>query len=229
MTVISNFVSNDGVFVMRLFAAFFLGSVIGLERQSRGRAAGLRTNILVCIGSAAIVIVFQKLYLDASLDAASAIRIDPARAAAGVITGIGFLGAGTIVKTENFVRGLTTAATIWVVSAVGITVGLGEYTIACVLTLLVLLTLFALDRIPIGSDHYGKLRVDWQGDADLIDQVAEILVAEGVRIKHRTISRQPDTATNTASFSVRFHGSGPERAAFDRLKNDARFSQISWS
>ena len=111
--------SGDGVFVVRLLVAMVLGGLVGMERQSRGRAAGLRTNILVCLGAAAIIVAFQKLSSEFSMGAESAIRMDPARAAAGVITGIGFLGAGTIVKSKDFVRGLTTAASIWVVSAIG--------------------------------------------------------------------------------------------------------------
>ncbi len=120
-------VKNDGVFVLRLVVAMVLGGLVGMERQSRGRPAGLRTNILVCLGSAAIIVAFQKLSMEFNVGAESAIRMDPARAAAGVITGIGFLGAGTIVKSSDYVRGLTTAASIWVVSAIGVTVGLGEY------------------------------------------------------------------------------------------------------
>jgi putative Mg2+ transporter-C (MgtC) family protein len=103
-------ISRDGVFVVRLLVAMVLGGLVGMERQTRGRAAGLRTNILVCLGAAGIIVAFQKLSMDFNMGAESVIRMDPARAAAGVITGIGFLGAGTIVKSKDFVRGLTTAA-----------------------------------------------------------------------------------------------------------------------
>ncbi len=229
MGILDSFMDFEFTYMVRLLAALFLGGLIGIERQSRGRAAGLRTNILVCLGSAAVVLVFQKLYLDTSPDAASAIRIDPARAAAGVITGIGFLGAGTIVKTESFVRGLTTAASIWVVSAVGIAVGLGEYAIGVVLTVLVILTLFALDRIPLGSDHYSQLRLAWHGDFALIDEVEDILQAEEVTIKHRSVTRHPGDDGNLVGFSLRYHGSGPDRRAFARLQADHRFDEISWS
>ena len=75
---------NDGNFIARLFVAMVLGGIIGLERQSRGRPAGLRTHILVCLGSAAVIVAFQKLYVDVNPGAQSAIRMDPARAAAGV-------------------------------------------------------------------------------------------------------------------------------------------------
>ena len=131
---ILNIIVTDKEFIIRLVIAVILGALVGFERQSRGRSAGLRTNILVCLGSAAIVVAFEKLILGLNLDSGSIIRMDPARVAAGVITGVGFLGAGSIIKNSNFVRGLTTAASIWIVSAIGITVGLGEYTLAVFLT-----------------------------------------------------------------------------------------------
>lgn len=228
MTILSDIIAGDAVFIARLFIALLLGGLIGFERQTRGRSAGLRTNILVCLGSAALIVAFQKLYLDGDPGVESAIRMDPARAAAGVITGIGFLGAGTIVKSENFVRGLTTAASIWVVSAVGITVGLGEYTIAIVLTALVLLTLFALERIPIGADRYAKLHLAWHGDFKLIEEVTEILDSEGIKIKHRSVTCRPNTAENIVELSLRYRGESSDSEAFGRLQMDSRFDEVTW-
>jgi putative Mg2+ transporter-C (MgtC) family protein len=186
-------IGSDGIFALRLMVAMLLGGLVGMERQTRGRAAGLRTNILVCLGSAAIIIAFQKLSLDLNVGAESIVRMDPARAAAGVITGIGFLGAGTIIKTKDFVRGLTTAASIWVVSAIGVTVGLGEYTIATVLTLLVLISLYALHRIPISGDRYMSLQLNWIGDLQLLSEVTDQLVQQRVQIKSSSVKRQPNT------------------------------------
>lgn len=228
MTILNDIFAGDTVFIARLFLALLLGGLIGLERQTRGRSAGLRTNILVCLGSAALIVAFQKLYLDTNVGVESAIRMDPARAAAGVITGIGFLGAGTIIKSNNFVRGLTTAASIWVVSAVGITVGLGEYTIAIVLTALVLMTLYALERIPIGSDRYARLHLAWHGDFALIEEVMELLTAEKITIKHRSVTRRPNTAENVVEFSLRFRGESADREAFGRLQADSRFDEVVW-
>lgn len=221
--------SNDSVFLARLLVAMVLGGLIGMERQTRGRPAGLRTNILVCLGSAAIIVAFQKLSLEFNVGAESAIRMDPARAAAGVITGIGFLGAGTIVKSSDFVRGLTTAASIWVVSAIGVTVGLGEYVIAVVLTLLVLLALFTLHRIPVKTDRYFSLRLEWAGDLGLLDEVIEQLAQDGVQIKNRRVDRFPKTKDCQVTLGLRVRDNGQDPAFLDQLQRDKRFDKVGWS
>jgi putative Mg2+ transporter-C (MgtC) family protein len=222
-------VSSDGVFVARLLVAMVLGGLVGMERQTRGRAAGLRTNILVCLGSAAIIVAFQKLSLDIHVGAESAIRMDPARAAAGVITGIGFLGAGTIVKSNDFVRGLTTAASIWVVSAIGVTVGLGEYVIAIALTLLVLVALYALHRLPIKGDHYFSLHLKWIGDLGLLDEVTAQLLDERIHVKSRNVVRQPNTGHCTVTLGLRMRNKGVHVATLDKLQGDVRFDEVGWS
>lgn len=222
-------IGRDGVFVVRLLTALVLGGLIGIERQSRGRSAGLRTNILVCLGSAAIIVAFQKLSLEIQPGLQSTIRMDPARAAAGVITGIGFLGAGTIVKSKDFVRGLTTAASIWVVSAVGVTVGLGEYVIAVVLTILVLVTLFVLHLLPIRSDRYATLFLLWHGDLTLLDEVTALLDDEKVQVKHRSVARHPKVGKCRATLSLRYRDRGCDGATFGRLQADERFDEVVWS
>ncbi len=222
-------IGNSDIFILRLFVAAVLGSLIGMERQKRGRAAGLRTNILVCLGSTAIIVAFQKLALEMHVGAESAIRMDPARAAAGVITGIGFLGAGTIVKSKDFVRGLTTAASIWVVSAVGVTVGLGEYVIAVTLTLLVVLSLYALHRLPISSDQFFTLHLKWHGDFTLLDEVIDQLVKERVKIKNRSVMRQPGTGKCQATLGLRMRTKSRNKTLIDRIHVDERFDEIAWN
>ncbi len=229
MDLLLDAVSRDGVFVVRLLVAMVLGGLVGMERQTRGRAAGLRTNILVCLGSASIIIAFQKLSLASDLSAESVIRMDPARAAAGVITGIGFLGAGTIVKSNDFVRGLTTAASIWVVSAVGVTVGLGEYVIAVVLTILVLLALYVLHRLPIKSDHYFSLQLKWTGDFELLAEVTDKLLQNGIQIKNRSIVRQPKTQSCKATLILRIRKDKDDNEIFERLHADVRFDEVRWN
>lgn len=218
----------NGVFLLRLLVAMLLGGLVGMERQSRGRAAGLRTNILVCLGSAAIIVAFDKLSRELGVGAESAIRMDPARAAAGVITGIGFLGAGSIIKSKEMVRGLTTAASIWVVAAIGVTVGLGEYMIAVVLTLLVLLSLYVLHKLPLISDHYYTLGLKWKGDPSLLDEVYEELRSRGAVVLSREIARQPVTGLNRVTLGLRRRGKKQEFPLLDLLREDTRFEEVNW-
>jgi putative Mg2+ transporter-C (MgtC) family protein len=131
-----------------LLIAIVLSGAIGLEREFRGRPAGLRTHILVCLGATLIMIASQRMALvSQDLPAPLRVTVDPGRIAAGIVTGIGFLGAGAILRIGDLVRGLTTAGTIWLVAALGIAVGQGLYVVAVVSTLLVLAVLLLLTRV----------------------------------------------------------------------------------
>lgn len=222
-------IAQDGVFLLRLLVAMILGGLVGMERQSRGREAGLRTNILVCLGSAAVIVAFQKLSSEFSVDADSVIRLDPARAAAGVITGIGFLGAGTIVKSQDFVRGLTTAASIWSVAAIGVTVGLGEYVIAIAVTSLVLIALYVLHRLPFRGDRYASLELKWTGSFDLLAEITSMLEEQGVKIKNHSVSRQPKAESCQATLVLRLNKNERDMELFGRFQADTRFDEVGWS
>jgi putative Mg2+ transporter-C (MgtC) family protein len=128
---------------IRLLSAFALGSIIGLEREKRGRSAGFRTHILVCTGSCLIMLVSLYMYELYQGE----VPLDPARIAAGVVTGIGFLGAGAIIRSAQGARGLTTAASIWVSAAIGLAVGCGFFYGALLATFFVFLTLSFLKLI----------------------------------------------------------------------------------
>jgi putative Mg2+ transporter-C (MgtC) family protein len=133
---------------LRLLLATLLGSMVGLEREVRGRQAGFRTNLLVCLGSAlAMIVSIAFAYQPWPQYPHVNINIDPARVAYSVMAGIGFLGAGVIVKQGGSVRGLTTAAGLWCVAAMGLACGLGLYLIAVVATALVVLALWYLDYL----------------------------------------------------------------------------------
>lgn len=134
--------------IIRLVVAAVLGGVIGLERQQRHKSAGLRTHILVCLGSCLVMILSVKLYLGVQ----GMTNADPARLAAQVVSGIGFLGAGTIMKEGLTIKGLTTAASLWVVAGVGLAVGAGEYVGAIATTVLAGL---ALTYLPKFERLYG--------------------------------------------------------------------------
>ena len=129
-------------YVLRLILAAALGALIGYERQFKHKSAGLRTNILVCVGSCLIMILSNMMYEQVE----GKTNADPARLAAQVVSGIGFLGAGAIIKEGVNVIGLTTAACIWVVSGVGLAVGAGYYFIAVFSSVLVYVILEVLSR-----------------------------------------------------------------------------------
>jgi putative Mg2+ transporter-C (MgtC) family protein len=140
----------DAELVQRLLTAALLGSILGFERESRQKSAGLRTNILISIGSALFTLMSYEL-------ADEVTGGDPGRVAAQIVTGIGFLGAGAIMRTDGGVQGLTTAATIWVNAAVGVAAGGGEYHIAFIATAVTVVVLFLLHPFERAIDRwFGK-------------------------------------------------------------------------
>jgi len=131
---------TDTQIIIRLIVSVILSGLIGFERQIHKRTAGLRTHILVCLGSC--LIMLTSLYV---FDIYSNIStMDPSRIAAGVITGIGFLGAGAIIRERTEVKGLTTAASLWVVAGIGLAIGSGFYTGGIFTAILALIALHIL-------------------------------------------------------------------------------------
>lgn len=128
---------------VRLILAAILGAVIGIEREIKNRAAGFRTHIIVSVGACLIMLIG----IDAIGDISSDNARDAARLAGQVVSGIGFLGAGTILQKKNGVSGLTTAATLWLSAAIGLAVGIGYYEGAIIATVICLVTLISLNKI----------------------------------------------------------------------------------
>lgn len=134
---------SDKQIILRLVIAVVLSGLIGLERQIHRRTAGLRTHIIVSLGSCLIMLTSMYVF-DIYKNVAS---LDPSRIAAGVITGIGFLGAGAIMREREGVKGLTTAASLWIVAAIGLATGCGFYSAAFFTTILTLVVLLLLRYI----------------------------------------------------------------------------------
>jgi len=170
---------------VRLVLALILGGLIGLERESMGRPAGLRTHILVTTGSALVMLL--SMYAFAGMEG----RYDPGRMAAQVVSGIGFLGAGTILREGISVQGLTTAASLWAVAAIGLAVGSGFYYAAVLATALVALTLVFFYRIEWSrlSSRHKILTVIIQ---DTPGQLANVFV---VLAKHKASVLNVDLAS----------------------------------
>ncbi len=167
--------------MLRLFAAILFGGLIGLERESHKRPAGFRTHILVCVGSALIMIISQYAFLEFS----GKLGYDPGRIAAQVISGIGFLGAGTILREGSSVKGLTTAASLWVVAGIGLAVGTGFYVPGAVTTGLVVVVLVVFDRFErrFILSKRDALFVQVSDRPGQLGAIASILGRYGVSIK----------------------------------------------
>lgn len=147
--------------LIHLVVALIAGGLIGLERSYQGRPAGFRTHALVCMASSLLMLltIYQvRLMKGIPLDA---MRIDPTRMAQGIMTGIGFLGAGVIMKDHFTIRGLTTAASIWITAAIGILIGIGFYVAAAFSTALTLgaLSLFRWLEAIMPTQHYARLEL----------------------------------------------------------------------
>src|SRR5690242_17936316 len=158
---------DELVIIARVILAIVLGGLIGTERTLHGRAAGFRTHALVCLASAILMMaaVYQGRWM--STNVVGAVTIDPTRTGQGIMTGIGFLGAGVIFKEGLTVRGLTTAASIWITAAIGIQVGIGFYFVAVLgaaATLAVLALFLAVER-RMPAEIYMYHEVCFSGDA----------------------------------------------------------------
>lgn len=134
---------TTGEIIIRLLVAFLLCGIIGVERKHYHKPAGLRTNILVGVGAAGLMLISLQIYHDYNSGGA----VDIGRVIGQVVTGIGFLGAGAIIQGRGSIHGLTTAASIWVVSAIGMAVGLGYYVIAVATTAFSIMVLDVVGRI----------------------------------------------------------------------------------
>ncbi|OCT14684.1 magnesium transporter MgtC [Paenibacillus pectinilyticus] len=142
---------------IRLVLALFLGGLIGFEREVSSHAAGLRTHILVCVGSALVMLL--SIYGFSAFVNETNVRLDPSRLAAQVISGIGFLGAGTIMFNGRSITGLTTAASLWVVAGIGLAIGAGFFYPAVLVCFMVLISLWILNKVEHRYFNGKKVRI----------------------------------------------------------------------
>lgn len=158
-------------FILRLLVAAILGGAIGLEREYRAKEAGIRTHVLVALGSA-LFMILSLHGVDSVLATTVKTSFDPSRIASQVVTGIGFIGAGTIIFQKHVVRGLTTAAGLWVTAAIGLTCGAGLYLLSLAATLMVLICLEMLNILirKIGTRSI-ELTVSSQSEEALSDML----------------------------------------------------------
>ena len=193
--------------LLRLLVAAVLAGAIGVERELREQEAGLRTHMLVCVGATMFMLVGVYAWSDMRLGNQIGVVVDPSRVASYVVSGIGFLGAGAIIKYGINVRGLTTAASLWVVASIGVAVGVGMYEFAVATTLLVIVALWPLSQlkrvIKGKADEPRRLAVVLEPGASVVPVLAAIeengFQLDSVEVEESDDQRGVDVVITTAA------------------------------
>ena len=218
---------NEWVIIFRLVLAAVLSGIVGFEREFHGRAAGFRTHILLCVGSTLIMITSVHIFDIYSGRA----PIDPARLAAGVVTGIGFLGAGTIMRYKASVRGLTTAASLWVVTGIGLAVGSGLYFGSVITTVLAVITLMFFGRLEhamIRKDWYKTVIVESGDGLEHLKKVREVLAEYGAEINDLEVERSEDGANMILKIGVKLSTSHNNAAMIQEIGKLEGIRNAKW-
>ncbi|MDA0691712.1 MAG: MgtC/SapB family protein [Nitrospinae bacterium] len=220
----------DSSMLFRVFLSLVLGGAIGLEREMHGRPAGLRTHMMVCLGSA--ILMLGSEYSQSTLVATGRGVFDPDRVSAGIITGIGFLGAGAIMREGNMVRGLTTAGSIWFVAGLGIVIGKKFYPLAVCSTLaaLTVLVLFRYVENWVSGLEYRDLivKVDGKSYESVTGQCETLLKAAGINVddKHLIVDR-PITEIEI-KYTVKFKKGGSKEEMVLEISRLAGVKRVIW-
>ena len=186
--------------LIKLGLSILLGGAIGLEREFGHKPAGLRTNILICLGSTMMMTLSGLMLTGKSAD-----LFDPLRVAAGVITGMGFIGAGTVIRSSGHVHGLTTASTVWAVTGLGLVIGAGYYRIAVVFAAVVVVTLVVFRKIEqilprkIGFQYV----LTAKNRPGILGELNEAARRRGIRLDDAVLKRTGAAATVSFNFSAR--------------------------
>jgi putative Mg2+ transporter-C (MgtC) family protein len=184
--------------VLRLLLAIALGGIIGLERETSQKPAGLRTHILICSSAAMLMILSQLMLAGTTYSGGETLRV-----AAAAITGMGFIGAGAIIQSQGSVHGLTTAATLWTVSGLGLVVGAGHYIVAILFSALVLTTLVLFRRVEEvhlkkALYHY-HLRI--KDSPDILINLRKLIFHLGLKLAELNLKKERNVSVVTLSFS----------------------------
>lgn len=200
-----DFLNLESIF--RIFLACVLGGVIGFEREHKQMPAGLRTNILVCVGSTLVMLTSQYIFQKYE----GLTNIDPARLGAQVISGIGFLGAGTIIRDGLKIKGLTTAAVLWAVACVGLAVGIGFYEGAVAVTVIIFIILIVLKRF---EDYISERKKEGVLCVESEDRTGQMNVISHVLEKYRDTVTDIDIVNdiNGKSVLVKIYFNPPDNA-----------------
>lgn len=187
--------------LLRLFLAVVIGGVIGYEREVHHRTAGFRTHILVCIGAAIVSLIQINIgnkaieLIGTSKELANVIKVDYGRLGAQVITGVGFLGAGTIIHEKGNIKGLTTAASLWVVACLGLAVGMGDYITSFLGAVFIVITLVFLKKIQdkvIEKMSLKRVEVQYYKTCNTQNYIEEIFDGAFIKVKSIEFINQED-------------------------------------
>jgi len=209
---------SDTEVIIRLFLGAVIGGIIGFERESHGRAAGFRTQLIVCVASVLIMLISENYYFNISTSN-PALRIDPARISAGALIGVGFLGAGVIIKSGFAIRGLTTAASIWIVSAIGLAVGAGLYLegiATCIITIIALMALRTMEK-RIKVLRYAIITVSTPLSEDRENTITSMLLNHGFHIHSVNYERTAAKSERIYSFTVSSRDRDAAKQLFSEL------------
>jgi putative Mg2+ transporter-C (MgtC) family protein len=217
--------------LLRVVLAAGLGGAIGFERELREREAGLRTHMLVSVGAALFTLVSAYAWTDWRFSTAEGLVFDPTRIAAQVVTGIGFLGAGAIIRQGLSVRGLTTAATLWVVAAIGMATGAGYYAAAVITTVLVLVSLWPLRLVAHRVSarfrpEEGRLAVDLPAGASAVSVLEAV---EGVGADVRSLEFEEEGDRRRVDMRVRIERGQSAAALIDALTRAHAVKGARWN
>jgi putative Mg2+ transporter-C (MgtC) family protein len=217
--------------LLRVGLAAALGGAIGFERELREREAGLRTHMLVSVGAALFTLVSAYAWTDWRFSTDAGLVFDPTRIAAQVVTGIGFLGAGAIIRQGLSVRGLTTAATLWVVAAIGMASGAGYYAAAVITTVLVLVSLYPLRLLAFRVSgrfrpEEGRLAVELPVGASAVS-VLEAVEEAGAAV--RSLEFEEDGDTRRVDMRVRLTSGRSAAALLDALTRAQAVKGARWN
>ena len=206
--------------LIRLLLATLLGGLIGLERELHGRPAGFRTHLMVALGAALYMGVSIHFYQEyGGMSGNLAVRVDPGRVAAQIVVGIGFLGAGAIIRENASVRGLTTAACLWVAAAIGTACGAGMLMIAVVVTAISLVSLLVLKRIEEGlsRDTYQQVLIVSKYYEGQSERIAQTVRDCGSDMMEGGVERDVEAGTVKFEFRVRVVSGRPTCKLVDSL------------
>jgi putative Mg2+ transporter-C (MgtC) family protein len=212
--------------VYPLGLAVIMGLTIGIERSVRGRPAGLRTYLLVCVSFAVIALLSESHFLDMG----QGFRPDPARLAAGGLTGIGFLGAGVIVRSRFTVFGLTTAASIWTVAVIGLALGTRHYALAFALYGITLGSLWLLRYLEpsLPRETFRRMMLRMHGDGMSLDQARSLFEKHHLILDRVTIEKNKQTPTVHYIFGLRSRRQEAFQTVFDVLmeREDVQYGRL---